>query len=162
MACALRVCAEPAHTEYHPSAGGAGKEACYLRAVLSMKAVLVLRCGCAQNGHTQNVIRVLVVLGVGMIMGDGVLTPAISVVSACEGLQQASAAITRSAPPPPPGRFISCLLFNSCWLHTSVKTCYKSKRLEVRGAGFQRDILAGHLMKQVALEACHKQRHLSS
>ncbi len=51
----------------------------------------------AQNHHTQNIIRVLVVLGVGMIMGDGVLTPAISVVSACEGLQQASTAITRSA-----------------------------------------------------------------
>ena len=50
-------------------------------------------------------IRVLVVLGVGMIMGDGVLTPAISVVSACEGLQQASAAVTRSARPfHPPSR----------------------------------------------------------
>ena len=50
---------------------------------------------CAQNRHTQNILRVLVVAGVGMIMGDGVLTPAISVVSACEGLQQASANITR-------------------------------------------------------------------
>ncbi|EIE24503.1 potassium transporter [Coccomyxa subellipsoidea C-169] len=49
-----------------------------------------------ENRHTQNILRVLVVAGVGMIMGDGVLTPAISVVSACEGLQQASANITRS------------------------------------------------------------------
>lgn len=48
----------------------------------------------------QNILRVLVVAGVGMIMGDGVLTPAISVVSACEGLQQASASITRCKPPP--------------------------------------------------------------
>lgn len=52
-----------------------------------------------QNRHTQNILRVLVVAGVGMIMGDGVLTPAISVVSACEGLQQASANITRCEPP---------------------------------------------------------------
>ncbi|CAL8467497.1 g7035 [Coccomyxa elongata] len=49
-----------------------------------------------ESRHTQSILRVLVVAGVGMIMGDGVLTPAISVVSACEGLQQASANITRS------------------------------------------------------------------
>ena len=36
---------------------------------------------------TQRVLLVSVVLGVGLIMGDGVLTPAISVVSAVEGLQ---------------------------------------------------------------------------
>ena len=39
-----------------------------------------------QGRFLQIVIRTLCVLGVGMIMGDGVLTPAISVVSAIEGL----------------------------------------------------------------------------
>jgi len=34
------------------------------------------------------VIRVLVVFGVGAIIGDGVLTPAISVISSIEGLHQ--------------------------------------------------------------------------
>ena len=43
-------------------------------------------CVCVQGSFLQNVIRTLCVLGVGMIMGDGVLTPAISVVSAIEGL----------------------------------------------------------------------------
>ena len=43
-----------------------------------------------QNRRLQVVIRTLVVIGVGMIMGDGVLTPAVSVVSAVEGLSQAS------------------------------------------------------------------------
>ncbi|KAK9866820.1 hypothetical protein WJX84_006444 [Apatococcus fuscideae] len=40
-------------------------------------------------GHrwVQRILRVMVVIAVGAIMGDGVLTPAISVVSACEGLQ---------------------------------------------------------------------------
>ena len=44
---------------------------------------------------TQRCLLVAVVLGVGLIMGDGVLTPAISVVSAIEGLQTAFPAITR-------------------------------------------------------------------
>lgn len=35
----------------------------------------------------QRVLRVLVVMGVGFIMGDGVLTPSMSVLSAVEGLQ---------------------------------------------------------------------------
>ena len=39
-----------------------------------------------QGRFLQIVIRTLCVLGVGMIMGDGVLTPAISVISAIEGL----------------------------------------------------------------------------
>ena len=43
-------------------------------------------CVCVQGRFLQIVIRTLCVLGVGMIMGDGVLTPAISVVSAIEGL----------------------------------------------------------------------------
>lgn len=43
---------------------------------------------CAQSRFLQIVVRTLCVLGVGMIMGDGVLTPAISVVSAIEGLGQ--------------------------------------------------------------------------
>lgn len=41
-----------------------------------------------QTRFLQVVVRTLCVLGVGMIMGDGVLTPAISVVSAIEGLGQ--------------------------------------------------------------------------
>ncbi len=44
----------------------------------------------AQNRLVQVVIRTLVVVGVGMIMGDGVLTPAVSVVSAIEGLAVAT------------------------------------------------------------------------
>lgn len=36
-----------------------------------------------------------VVLGVGLIMGDGVLTPAVTVVSAVEGLQIATSGVTR-------------------------------------------------------------------
>ena len=39
-----------------------------------------------QSKHTQAVLRTLVVLGVGMIMGDGVLTPSVSVLSSMEGL----------------------------------------------------------------------------
>ena len=35
-----------------------------------------------------------VVLGVGLIMGDGVLTPAVTVVSAVEGLQIATSGVT--------------------------------------------------------------------
>lgn len=66
------------------------------------RAHLLTVCMLAQNRHTQSILRVLVVAGVGMIMGDGVLTPAISVVSACEGLQQASANITRCELPQAP------------------------------------------------------------
>ena len=46
----------------------------------------------------QTTIGIVVAVGVGMILGDGVLTPAMSVVSACEGLQVAIPAVTRSAP----------------------------------------------------------------
>lgn len=49
---------------------------------------------------TQKCLMLAVVLGVGLIMGDGVLTPAISVVSAIEGLQTGIPSITRSASPP--------------------------------------------------------------
>ncbi|DBA95327.1 hypothetical protein WJX82_010494 [Trebouxia sp. C0006] len=42
----------------------------------------------ARNVTYQQVIRVLVVFGVGAIIGDGVLTPAISVISSIEGLHQ--------------------------------------------------------------------------
>ncbi|KAA6426043.1 MAG: potassium transporter [Trebouxia sp. A1-2] len=42
----------------------------------------------ARNMTYQQVIRVLVVFGVGAIIGDGVLTPAISVISSIEGLHQ--------------------------------------------------------------------------
>jgi len=45
-------------------------------------------CVCLQTRFLQILVRTLCVLGVGMIMGDGVLTPAISVVSAIEGLGQ--------------------------------------------------------------------------
>lgn len=45
---------------------------------------------------TQLVLLVLVVLGVGLILGDGVLTPAISVVSAVEGLQTGFPSISQS------------------------------------------------------------------
>ena len=41
-----------------------------------------------QSRFLQILVRTLCVLGVGMIMGDGVLTPAISVISAIEGLGQ--------------------------------------------------------------------------
>ena len=50
-----------------------------------------------QSQCVQRTVRVLVVLGVGMIMGDGVLTPAVSVVSACEGLQNAIPTLSRCA-----------------------------------------------------------------
>jgi KUP system potassium uptake protein len=48
-----------------------------------------------ESRKSQNVLRVLVVLGVGAILGDGVLTPAVSVVSACEGLTVATSSVTR-------------------------------------------------------------------
>lgn len=43
----------------------------------------------------QEALRFMVVLGVGAIMGDGVLTPAVSVVSAVEGLELAASGISR-------------------------------------------------------------------
>ncbi|KAK9823651.1 hypothetical protein WJX72_004427 [[Myrmecia] bisecta] len=43
----------------------------------------------------QLIVRIMVVIGVGAIMGDGVLTPAISVVSAIEGLQVGIPSISR-------------------------------------------------------------------
>ncbi|GAQ92301.1 Potassium transporter family protein [Klebsormidium nitens] len=49
------------------------------------------------NETLQKIVRVLVVIGVGAILGDGVLTPAISVVSACEGIQIADPSFTRGA-----------------------------------------------------------------
>jgi K+ transporter len=42
-----------------------------------------------ERAGVQAALRVLVAIGVGAILGDGVLTPAISVVSACEGLHTA-------------------------------------------------------------------------
>ena len=42
------------------------------------------------------VIMVLVVFGVGAIMGDGVLTPAISIVSAIDGVQTSFRSVTGS------------------------------------------------------------------
>lgn len=42
--------------------------------------------GAAQNKRVQAVLRIAVVLGVGMIVGDGVLTPSMSVLSSIEGL----------------------------------------------------------------------------
>lgn len=51
----------------------------------------------------QKALDVIVVFGVGFLLGDGVLTPAISVVSAVEGLQIApgvGGSISRSGPPP--------------------------------------------------------------
>ena len=50
-----------------------------------------------EHKFTQRCLLVAVVLGVGLIMGDGVLTPAISVVSAIEGLQTGIPSITRGA-----------------------------------------------------------------
>lgn len=47
------------------------------------------------HAGVQRVLLVAVVLGVGLIMGDGVLTPAISVVSAIEGLQTGIPSISR-------------------------------------------------------------------
>lgn len=41
----------------------------------------------------------VVLLATSMIIGDGVLTPAISVISAIQGLTNASPNITTSAPP---------------------------------------------------------------
>ncbi|KAK9861228.1 hypothetical protein WJX84_010206, partial [Apatococcus fuscideae] len=49
------------------------------------------------NRWIQRVLRVMVVIAVGAIMGDGVLTPAISVVSACEGLQVPLPSFSRGA-----------------------------------------------------------------
>jgi hypothetical protein len=58
----------------------------------------------AQNKHMQNVIRTLVVVGVGMILGDGILTPSVSVLSAMEGLSVAIPSVqkgTRARPATP-------------------------------------------------------------
>lgn len=46
---------------------------------------------------TQTTLRVMVVVGVGLILGDGVLTPAVTIVSAMEGLQIGIPSISRSA-----------------------------------------------------------------
>ena len=48
----------------------------------------------------QNVIRTLVVIGVGMILGDGVLTPSVSVLSAMEGLAVANPSIQKGSRTP--------------------------------------------------------------
>lgn len=48
------------------------------------------------SGHgVQEALRFMVVLGVGAVMGDGVLTPAVSVVSAVEGLKLAASDISQ-------------------------------------------------------------------
>ena len=59
-------------------------------------------CAAAQNKHTQNVIRTLVVIGVGMILGDGVLTPSVSVLSAMEGLAVAIPSVQKGSRAPLP------------------------------------------------------------
>ena len=59
-------------------------------------------CAAVQNTHMQNVIRTLVVIGVGMIMGDGVLTPSVSVLSAMEGLAVANPNIQKGSRAPLP------------------------------------------------------------
>eukprot|EP00891_Asterochloris_glomerata_P006290 jgi/Astpho2/6290/e_gw1.00089.20.1_t len=48
------------------------------------------------SAHSMQVILVLVVFGVGAIMGDGVLTPAISIVSAIDGVQTSFRSVTGS------------------------------------------------------------------
>ncbi|DBA68205.1 TPA: hypothetical protein ACH3X2_013822 [Trebouxia sp. C0005] len=55
-----------------------------LTAIVSFKYALIV----LQASDSDKVIRVLVVFGVGAIIGDGVLTPAISVISSIEGLHQ--------------------------------------------------------------------------
>jgi len=54
----------------------------------------------AQNTHMQNVIRTLVVVGVGMILGDGILTPSVSVLSAVEGLSVAIPSVQKGTRAP--------------------------------------------------------------
>ena len=72
----------------------------------------------AQNKHMQNVIRTLVVIGVGMIMGDGVLTPSVSVLSAMEGLAVAVPSIQKGSRAPTvlsdPSYDLSALFFLNC------------------------------------------------
>lgn len=61
-----------------------------------------------QKVWLQKGLDIIVVFGVGFLLGDGVLTPAISVVSAVEGLQIAPGvgnSISRSGPPPSLARF---------------------------------------------------------
>lgn len=58
------------------------------------------------------IIRVLVVFGVGAIIGDGVLTPAISVLSSIEGLHEV-ASISQ-------GEHLHCEVWWTWHLHPSV------------------------------------------
>ena len=66
---------------------------------LHLQAGQVLR----QSGFARLLLLMLVLLATSMIIGDGVLTPAISVISAISGIEQASPNITNSknALPPP-------------------------------------------------------------
>ena len=66
---------------------------------LHLQAGHVLR----QSGFARLLLLMLVLLATSMIIGDGVLTPAISVISAISGIEQASPNITNSknASPPP-------------------------------------------------------------
>lgn len=73
----------------------------------------------AQNRTVQVVIRTLVVVGVGMIMGDGVLTPAVSVVSAIEGLAVATPSFQKgdcARPQSPAALAMQTTLFEGCML----------------------------------------------
>src|SRR3990167_11089868 len=47
-----------------------------------------------ENGHTYKFLFLVGILGAGLLLGDGMLTPAISVVSAIEGLQVISPAFS--------------------------------------------------------------------
>ena len=85
---------------------------CSLPAALA--SVGIADWGDTSRSCTLQVIRILVVFGVGAIMGDGVLTPAISVVSAMEGLQVKFPEVTRGEPP-------------CCWL-TPAGWCHQPKR----------------------------------
>ena len=67
---------------------------------------------CCQNTRMQNVIRTLVVIGVGMIMGDGVLTPSVSVLSALEGLAVANPSIQKGSRAPFPLCIQPCCLMS--------------------------------------------------
>ncbi len=49
-----------------------------------------------QSGFARLLLLMLVLLATSMIIGDGVLTPAISVISAISGIEQASPNITNS------------------------------------------------------------------
>ena len=74
---------------------------------LNLQAGHMLR----QSGFARLLLLMLVLLATSMIIGDGVLTPAISVISAISGIEQASPNITNSenASPPPIFRLpLSC------------------------------------------------------